>query len=294
MDNLDEIRALAIRHAGVKHLGMSRLSIYRINEPTELNALVYDPMAFIVLQGIKRTIIGDQVFEYGPGQTMVVAAEITAMGQIVEASPDKPFLAISLDLDPAVIMNVVLYLSKTPELQMQPGFAFSMANAELIGAWQRLLAMYERPKEIPVMALHLEHELMFRLMLSPHAEMLRQIAGVDSRLSHIRQAMAWIREHYTEQLSVEDMAAVAGMSGSVFHRRFKAVTALSPLQYQKQIRLQEARRRMVSKEADAASVSFAVGYKSTSQFSREYKRLFGAPPRRDADMVQTMVETGLH
>ena len=293
MDKLDEIRALAIRHAGVKHPGMSRLSIYRINEPTELNCLVYDPTAFIVLQGTKRTIIGDQVFEYGPGQTMVVAAEITAMGQIIEASPDKPFLAVNLNLDPAVIMNVVLYLSETQELQMQPGFAFSMANAELIGAWQRLLAMCERPKEIPVMALHLEHELMFRLMLSPHAEMLRQIAGVDSRLSHIRQAMGWIREHYTEQLSVEDMAAVAGMSESVFHRRFKAVTALSPLQYQKHIRLQEARRRLVSKEADAASISFAVGYKSTSQFSREYKRLFGEPPRRDADMVQTMVETGL-
>ncbi|MCX5581668.1 helix-turn-helix domain-containing protein [Kaistia terrae] len=167
-----------------------------------------------------------------------------------------------------------------------------MANSELVGAWQRLLAMYERPREIPVMALHLEHELMFRLMLSPHAEMLRQIAGVDSRLSHIRQAMAWIREHYAERLSVEDMAAVAGMSESVFHRRFKAVTALSPLQYQKHIRLQDARRRMVSKDADAASVSFAVGYKSTSQFSREYRRLFGEPPRRDAEMVKTMVEAG--
>jgi len=272
---------------------MARLSIISITQPTALNALVYNPMAFIVLQGTKRSIIGDQMFVYGPGQTMVVAAEIAAMGQIIEASPEKPFLAINLDLDPAVIMNVVIYLAETPELQMQPGFAFSMANNELIGAWQRLLDMYERPREIPVMALHLEHELMFRMMLSPHAEMLRQIAGIDSRLSHVRQAMAWIREHYTEQLSIEDMAAVAGMSESVFHRRFKAVTALSPLQYQKQIRLQEARRRMVSKEADAAAISFAVGYKSTSQFSREYKRLFGEPPRRDAEMVKTIVGTTL-
>ncbi|WP_156350695.1 AraC family transcriptional regulator [Sphingomonas sp. Leaf20] len=275
MDKLDEIRALAMRYTDAKHPGMSRLSIYSVIGPTELSALVYNPTAVIVLQGTKRTIIGDQVFEYGPGQTMLVAAEITAMGQIIEASPDKPFLAIGLNLDPAVIMNVVLYLSETRELQMQPGFAFSVANVELIGAWQRLLALYERPEEIPVMALHLERELMFRLMLSPHAEMLRQIAGVDSRLSHIRQAMAWIREHYTEPLSVEDMAAVAGMSASVFHRRFKAVTALSPLQYQKHIRLQEARRRLVSRGADAASISFAVGYKSSSQFSREYKRLFG-------------------
>jgi AraC-like DNA-binding protein len=292
MDTLDEIRALAIRHAGQQKAGLARFSVVSVAEPTELSALVYDPVAFIVLQGTKRTIIGDQVFEYGPGQTMVVAAEITAMGQIAEASADKPFLALNLYLDPAVITNVVLYLSETPSLQVEPGYGFSIANPELIGAWQRLLEMYERPKEIPVMGLHLEHELMFRMMLGPHAEMLRQIAGVDSRLSHIRQAMAWIREHYTEHLSVEDMAAVACMSKSVFHRRFKAVTALSPLQYQKHIRLQEARRRMVSKKADAASVSFAVGYKSTSQFSREYKRLFGEPPRRDADMVQTMVENG--
>lgn len=292
MDTLNEICALAIRHAGVKHPGLSRLSIYRLTEPTELQALVYKPTAFIVLQGTKRTIIGDRVFDYGPGQTMVVTAEIAAMGQIIDASPEKPFLAISLELDPAMIMKMVLDLSETPELQIQPGFAFSMANSELIGAWQRLLAMCERPSEIPMMALHLERDLMFRLMLTPHVEMLRQIAGVDSRPSHIRQAMAWIRAHYMEQLSIVDMAAVAGMSVSVFHRRFKQVTALSPLQYQKHIRLQDARRRMVSKQADAATVSFAVGYKSTSQFSREYRRLFGEPPRRDANVVQAMVESG--
>ncbi|MCR4469821.1 MULTISPECIES: AraC family transcriptional regulator [unclassified Burkholderia] len=281
MENLDEICGLAQRHAGQPQPSLPRLNIHRFSEPTPLTLRVYKPMALIVLQGTKKSIIGGQVFDYGPGETMVVSAEITVMGQIVQASPEKPFLAVSLDLDPAVIMNVVRYLSETREFQMQPGFAFSLPNAELIGAWQRLLAMYERMREIPVMALQLEHELISRLMLSPHAEMLRQIAGADSRLSHIRRAMAWIREHYMDQLTVEDMAAVAGMSESVFHRRFRAVTALSPLQYQKQIRLHEARRRMFAKEADAATIAFAVGYKSTSQFSREYKRLFGEPPHRD-------------
>lgn len=290
METLDELRSLAIRHAGARHPGLSRLIVHKYTEPTEVAGQVCDPTAFIVLQGTKRTIIGDKVFEYGPGQTMIVAAEITAMDQIAEASTEKPFLAVGLHLDPAVITNVVLYLSEVPELQIQPGFGFSMANSELIGAWQRLLAVLDRPKEIPVMALHLEHELMFRLMMGPHAEMLRQIAGIDSRLSHIRKAMAWIREHYTEQISIEAMAAVAGMSESVFHRRFKAVTAVSPLQYQKHIRLQEARRRMVARQADAASVSHEVGYKSISQFSREYKRLFGAPPRRDAGLMQEIVE----
>jgi AraC-like DNA-binding protein len=146
--------------------------------------------------------------------------------------------------------------------------------------------------EIAVLAPHLEHELMFRLLMSPHGASLRQIARADSRLSRLRRAMAWIRQHYAERLSVDDMAAVAGMSVSVFHRRFKALTEVSPLQYQKQIRLHEARRRLVTEHAEAATVGYAVGYESASQFSREYKRLFGAPPRRDADTLQSIAEVG--
>jgi AraC-like DNA-binding protein len=133
---------------------------------------------------------------------------------------------------------------------------------------------------------------MFRLLMGPQGALLRQIAGADTRLSHIRRAMAWIRQHYTEHLSIDAMAAVAGMSVSVFHRRFKAVTSVTPLQYQKHIRLHEARRRLVTEHAEAATVGYAVGYESASQFSREYRRLFGAPPRRDADTLQMIVEPG--
>ena len=133
---------------------------------------------------------------------------------------------------------------------------------------------------------------MFRLLMGKHGGLLRQIAGADSRLSHIRRAMAWIRERYAQPLSVDAMAAVAGMSVSVFHRRFKAVTGVSPLQYQKQLRLHEARRSLVSEQAEAASVAYSVGYESASQFSREYKRLFGAPPRRDAQALHTLVSPG--
>jgi AraC-like DNA-binding protein len=291
MEALEELRSLVMRHAGTRHSGIVRLTPQRNDKPTEVAGELYEPTAFIVLQGKKRTIIGDKVFEYGPGQTVIVSAEITAMDQVTEASAEKPFLAAGLQLDPAVITNVVLYMSEVPELQIQPGFSFSTANFELIGAWLRLLSVLDRPKEIPVMSLHLEHELMFRMMMGPHAETLRQIAGLDSRLAHIRKAMAWIREHYREQVSVDEMASVAGMSSSVFHRRFKAVTAVSPLQYQKQIRLQEARRLMVSRQADAGNVSHQVGYKSASQFSREYKRLFGAPPGRDAGFMQAIISS---
>ncbi|MGV2113780.1 AraC family transcriptional regulator N-terminal domain-containing protein [Agrobacterium salinitolerans] len=291
MENLDQLCALAVRHAGSRHPSLSRLTVYQHTNPTEFESQVYDPTAFIVLQGVKTTVIGDKVFDYGPGETVIAAAEVVAMERVAQATLERPFLALALRLDPAVITNVVLYLSETPELKLQPGLGFSIANSELIAAWERFLAVLDRPKEIPVMGLHLEHELMFRLMMGPHAEALRQIAGIDSRLSHIRRAMAWIREHYAEQITVDEMAAVAGMSESVFHRRFKAVTGMSPLQYQKHIRLQEARKRMISRQADAGSVSYDVGYKSISQFSREYKRLFGAPPRRDAGLMRTTAET---
>lgn len=142
------------------------------------------------------------------------------------------------------------------------------------------------------MAPHVEHELMFRLLMGRHGALIRQVAGSGSPLSRIRRAMSWVRDHYAERLSIDAMAAVAGISTSVFHRRFKAVTAVSPLQYQKQIRLHEARRRLVAESAEASTVGFAVDYESASQFSREYKRLFGQPPRRDAAQVQSVAGSG--
>ncbi|MCC5087092.1 helix-turn-helix domain-containing protein, partial [Xanthomonas campestris] len=161
------------------------------------------------------------------------------------------------------------------------------ASASLLGAWGRLLELLDHPSEIPFMARSLEHELMFRLLMSPNGGLLRQIAGADSRLMHIRKAMAWIRDHHTEHLDFKAVAGLAGMSVSVFYDRFKAVAAVSPLQYQKSIRLHEARRRMVADKVSAAEVGFAVGYESASQFSREYKRLFGVPPRRHAKEART-------
>jgi AraC-like DNA-binding protein len=221
------------------------------------------------------------MFEYGPGQSMIVAAEIAALGQVCEASPDRPFVAIGLYLDPSMLSDLVLEVAAMPELPMESGYGVSTASASLLGAWGRLVELLDRPSEIPVMAQSLEHELMFRLLMGPHGGLLRQIAGADSRLMHIRKAMAWIRDHYAERLDFKAVAALAGMSVSVFYDRFKAVAAVSPLQYQKYIRLHEARRRMIANQAGAAEVAFAVGYESASQFSREYKRLFGAPPGQD-------------
>jgi AraC-like DNA-binding protein len=286
MTSLTAIRTIARRHTGTSAL--PRLQIHQIDYPTEIATLIYEPVVCLILQGSKRTLISDQVLEYGPGQFMIVAAEVTATGQIWEASPDEPYLAMHLSLDTKLISDLLLDMSGITEPPLQCGFGVSEASRPLLDAWLRLVELLDRPAEIPVMAAHLEHELMFRLLLSSKGALLRQIGGSDSRLSHIRRAMAWVRERYADHLTIETMADVAGMSISVFHRHFKAVTGLSPLQYQKHIRLHEARRRMVAERAEAATVGFSVGYESASQFSREYKRLFGRPPRRD---VETIIES---
>lgn len=285
-NELDEIRAMALRQAGRQNPQLPRLFAYTLDHTTEIDPLIYEPAASLVIQGAQRMFIGDQMFEYGPGQSMIVAAEIAALGQICEASEGKPFLAIGLFLDQALLSNLVLEMAAIPELPIESGYGVSAASPSLLDAWRRLLELLDRPAEIPVMAQSLEHELMFRLLMGPHGGLLRQIAGSDSRLSHIRKAMSWIRDHYTERLNYKAVAALAGMSVSVFYDRFKAVAAVSPLQYQKYIRLHEARRRMIAGQAGAAEVAFAVGYESASQFSREYKRLFGAPPARDAERAK--------
>jgi len=250
--------------------------------------LVYKPVACLVLQGKKRTLIGNEVLEYGPGDCLIVAAELAAMGQITEASPDKPFLVANLSLSPSLISSLMVDVAAVPEPSMPSGFNLAMASPLLLEAWRRLVELLDRPHEIPILASHIEYELLYRLLTGTQGGLLRQMAAVDSSLTQIRRAMEWIRKRYAVHLSIEEMAEVAGMSVSAFHRRFKAVTGMTPLLYQKHARLHEARRRIVAENAKAATVAFEVGYESVSQFSREYKRMFGDPPRRDAAKIQSV------
>jgi AraC-like DNA-binding protein len=290
MSELDDIRDMALRHAGPRNTQLPRLFAYTLDHTTEIDPLVYDPAASLVVQGTQRMFIGDQMFEYGPGQSMIMAAEIAALGQVCEASEEKPFVAIGLFLDTALLSDLIFEMEALPELPIGSGYGVSPASVSLVGAWRRLLELLDRPAEIPVIAQPLEHELMFRLLIGPHGALLRQIAGAGSRLSHIRKAMSWIRDRYTERVDFKEVAALAGMSTSVFYDRFKAVAAVSPLQYQKYIRLHEARRRLIADQGTAAETAFAVGYESASQFSREYKRLFGAPPGQDTAKARSGLE----
>ncbi|WP_127754829.1 AraC family transcriptional regulator [Devosia sp. 1566] len=267
----------------------TRLEIMRLDHPTALQPVIYEPAVCLVLQGAKRAVIGEKVLAYGEGDYFIAAAEVAALGRISAATKDEPYLALTLLLEPQVIAGVLLNLPKGIEPPVSSGFYTSTADSKLLDAWLRLVSVLERPDEAAVLAPMIEREILFRLLQGPSGVLLRQIAGSDNRLSSIRKAMAWLREHYAEPVRVERLAAIAGMSPSVFHKHFKDVTALSPIQYQKQIRLHEARRRLSQAPVDAAGVAFSIGYESASQFSREYKRLFGASPVQDAKQLQSLI-----
>lgn len=286
--SLDELKELLLRWAsgGQTSTGISRVSMHRGEGRTGPLPGLYAPMVCLVLQGAKRVMIGDHVLHYEAGRYFIASVEVPAVGRVTEASKELPYLAISLTFDPAVIASLLLELPPVTEKPLTHGFAVSVADDELLGAWLRMMRLIERPAEIPVLAPLIEREILFRLLQGEQGAMLHQIAGADSRLSQIRRTLGWIRENYAEPFRVEEMAKLAGMSASVFHRHFKAVTAMTPIQYQKRIRLYEARRRLFAGPGDAAGVAFAVGYESASQFSREYARLFGAPPVRDAGRLR--------
>lgn len=267
---------------------IARLEIMRLEHPTALQPVIYEPAVCLVLQGAKRAVIGEKVLAYGEGDYFIAAAEVAALGQISEATKDQPYLALNLLLDPQLIAGVLLDLPKRTEPAVSSGFFTSTADSKLLDAWLRLVSVLDRPDEAAVLAPMIEREILFRLLQGPSGVLLRQIAGRDNRLSSIRKSMAWLRRHYTDPIRVEQLAAIAGMSPSVFHKHFKNVTALSPIQYQKQIRLHEARRQLSQAPLDAAGVAFSIGYESASQFSREYKRLFGASPVQDAKQLQAL------
>ena len=279
MTTLSALAHLAIKHSGTTDI--PRLAIHKMDQPTKLEPLIYEPCVCLILQGAKRTIIGGQELTYATGACLVVAAELSAMGQIAEASPAEPFLALALTLDPLRLSDAMQNIPGAAETHNE-SFALQSASDVLIEIWGRLLGLLEHPTEIGALFELYERELLYRLLSGPIGPLLRQIGMSDSNLARIRRTMEHIRRHHAERIEVASMAEIAGMSLTTFHRRFKSITGVSPLQYQKQIRLHEAKRILIASEGSAASVAYRVGYESASQFSREYRRLFGMPPLQDA------------
>jgi len=290
MDELARLRASITRHVGdgVTRTALPGVSVLRSPTTTEPLGDVVGPTLGVVVQGVKETALNGRAFTYGPGQFLIVSVELPLVGHIAQASADEPLLAFVLELRPDRIAS--LLLETAPAATVRPGgvdttpaaIAVSDASPALLDAIGRLLALLDAPADADALAAGIEREILWRLVTGPQGATVRQIGLADSRLAHLARAIGWIRRHYDETLRVEALAALAAMSVSSFHRHFRAVTSMTPVQFQKQLRLHEARARLLAESGDVAGVGFAVGYDSPSQFSREYRRMFGRPPGRDA------------
>jgi len=285
---LEELRALASRAENrLTETGIPRVAMVQGKIPEhELNA-VYEPMVNLILRGSKSMTIGDTTLHYDPATYFVMSVGLPAAGVVNASASGEPYLAVALLLDAAVIAAL---LSDLPEPASggirTTGFSVAAVTSELMDAWVRMLRLMARPEDIAALAPAYEREILFRVLQGPQGGMLREIATPDSAMSRVNLAIELIRRDFAEPLSVELLADKAAMSTSAFHRHFKAVTSLSPLQYQKRVRLLKARTLLVSKGSSVTSAAFDVGYESATQFSREYTREFGLPPGKDSLRLQ--------
>jgi len=248
---------------------------------------VAEPTLSLVAQGAKRSVLGDRAFDYAAGQFLVITVDLPLTSHISAASDARPFMGCSLRLDPPVIAELLLE-SRLPSREAPAGPAISVSDAtqDLIDAVVRLLKLASSPDDARVLAPAVRREIHWRLLTGPQGGLVRQVGLADSRVATVARAIAWIKRHYDEVISAEDLAAEVGLSVSSLNRHFRAATSMSPGQYQKQIRLQQARIRLLANPQDVAGAGHAVGYTSASQFTREYRRQFGAPPGQDAARLQ--------
>ncbi len=263
--------------------GIPRIAMVRGAIPEHQLAAVYDPMVNLILTGSKTMTVGNRTLHYDPATYFVMSVDLPAVGAVHPAPSGEPYLAISLTLTPAIVANLLADLPRpTGGALYALGFSVAPVTRELLDAWVRMMRLTERPDEVAALAPVFEREILFRVLQGPMGWMLRDIGMPDTALSRIGVAIRWIRENFAQPLRVEALAEMAALSLSAFHRHFKAVTALSPLQYQKNVRLLHARSLLVAGNGNATTVALSVGYESPTQFSREYARQFGLPPSRDA------------
>src|SRR5688572_1541431 len=260
----------------------------RASKPSESLNTVYQPAFCLVAQGRKRALLGEEVFRYDPGHYLLFTVDLPLIFQVDKATPDEPYLGLRLDLDPSLVASVLMESG----IKIKKGDANAKAmdvhsiDANLLDAVVRLVRLTDEPGSSNVLAPLIVKEIIYRLLAGGQGARLAHLlpSGDTKRIS---RAIGHLREHFDEPLKIDDIARQLGMSISGFHHHFKSVTAMSPLQFQKQIRLQEARRLMLGEDMDAASAGFRVGYEDPSYFSRDYKKLFGSPPQRDIVSLRT-------
>ncbi len=288
---LDAIRRYTEAHAdafGIARAPIPGLNLVRTTHTGELQYGIQRPLICLVVQGTKEVTMGSRTLAFSGGDSMLITADVPTVSQIARASRVAPYLSFALYLDPALIAELSTEMKAVPvddgaPLTLQP------TDAEVADTALRLVRLLDRPASVPMLQAQLVREMHYWLLAGRHGPAIRHLGFPDSHARRIARAVEAIRADYASPLPVERLAALAGMSASTFHHHFRAVTSLSPLQFQKQLRLIEARRMMLADSAPASNAAYAVGYESVPQFTREYRRLFGQPPVRDVEAARRLV-----
>jgi AraC-like DNA-binding protein len=259
------------------------LTLHRRKAPTEPLHCIYGLGLGVIAQGAKQVLLGDEVIDYTPGQSMLTTIDLPVVSHVTRASLREPFLGLMLTLDTRHITQMAseMELVQRAQGRAYPSISVEPLEVNLVDALVRLVEVLDEPALVPALAPLIQQEITIRLLASPHGERLRHLVAAGSPSQQIAKAVAWLKRNFRQALLVDDLAARAHMSPSTFRQHFRDITGTSPLQFQKQLRLQEARQLMLNQNLDASNAGGLVGYESPSQFSREYSRLFGAPPQRD-------------
>lgn len=287
---MQELTAILARHAtdDITPTAVAGLTLYRFNRGRSGGIpLIYTPMVCVMAQGEKHVALGDRIFRYSANDYLISSLDLPVTGTILRSSEEHPYLSFSLAIEPLALSEMVLNLPIAPQLADPAcALAIGQVDASLYDAFLRLVRLLDEPAMIATLAPLIMREIFYRLLRGQHGSMLRQSFAENGRTAQIANAIRWIRGRFNEPFSSETLAETVHMSVPSLNRHFRAVTAMSPLQYQKHVRLQEARRLLVAEGQDAATAAFNVGYASPSQFSREYVRAFGAPPRVDSERLR--------
>ncbi|WP_193164736.1 AraC family transcriptional regulator [Microbulbifer hainanensis] len=270
------------------------LLFFRRDRPTEPDFCLIEPSIVLVVQGTKQMLIGGEAYPYDTTNFLITSLDLPGSTQVLDASPEQPCLGLVMKLDIRMLAELIAQ-GGLPRLSERPeGTSAGLGDMTpaIMEPLRRLLKLLGEPDAIHVLAPLIQREIHYRLLLSDQSALLRQIASVDSQGYRIAKAIDWLKENYTSPLRIESLAALVQMSAPTFHHHFRQLTAMSPLQYQKWLRLSEAKRLMLNEHLDASTASYRVGYESPSQFSREYSRLFGAPPKRDIEKLRAGTKAG--
>jgi AraC-like DNA-binding protein len=264
------------------------LTLYRNTAPTAPNPCTYEPSLLLIPQGKKRVDLGKLSYLFGESTFLLTSIELPIVSRVSVASMEKPYLAFFLKLDMGIVRDVL----HTEEVRVLPppvgprGMVLGEVTLELLSPCVRMIQLLDTPQDVPFFGKLLQREIIYRLLQGPQGDRLRSVATMADQSFRTAKAVTWLRENFEKSLNVDELASMAGMSRSTLHHHFRGLTAMSPLQFQKQLRLHTARQKMLTQELDAASAAFEVGYESPSQFNREYKRVFGKPPMRDVQALR--------